>query len=111
MRTRIVLLVVSVWVLGAGCQSTLSNTASLPSAGVPELQITSPVNGFQTLEDAIMIAGYADTEFVTVNSISYTLEQPTFEIPTPLHSGMNTILIEAGNGYSTTSLTRIVERL
>lgn len=112
MKKAYALLFAPAILLGGGCGSPREiETPPAPSGGLPRLEIHAPADKTRTTEAAITVEGKSATIEVLVNGTPHTVNGQPFKIPVDLHSGMNTVIIQAGTGYATSTAVRFIERL
>lgn len=94
--------------LGAGCGRTAAPTEILT---LPEVRIERPANEFKTTNASIDIVGSSNRPEIVVAGTSHLVIDSAFSVPVELAPGRNMIPIQAGNGYSTTTLHVTIHRL
>ncbi len=103
--------------LGAGCVPASFTTriapieASLDLPLLPGLRLHAPPNGTQTASSSVLLIGETNMPNIWIEGRSYAVIQGVFSIPFSLHVGKNTILLETGNGHTTTSLPLMISRI
>ncbi|MBU1908235.1 hypothetical protein KKF59_03885 [Patescibacteria group bacterium] len=93
---------------GSGCaQQPLAQV----SPNLPTLEIVSPFQGTVTTTTSIEINGTSNNHEVLVNGNRHLVIDGIFSVSIELTAGLNDILLQAGNGYTTTSQTLRIERM
>lgn len=94
--------------LGAGCRQQVATPEPLPA--VPDIRVVSPANGSMVVQDKIEIMGTSNMPSITIDGAKYPVTQGVFKAEVHLLEGTNTFDLEAGTGFTTTTLTLLVSR-
>lgn len=101
-------LIITLVFLGFGCGIKDDNKnetgKEVKKAGIPMLDIDSPDLSYETTDNDVLVKGTTDQDWVFVGNKIVNVSSGSFQTMITLAEGLNIIPVEAGNGFTTTTI-------
>lgn len=107
-KSCIFLLLAALIFSGAGCAR---QPLAKVSPNLPTLEIVSPPQGTVTTTTSIEINGKSNNPEILVNGNRHLVIDGIFSVLIELATGTNNIVLQAGNGYTTTTQALQIQRV